>query len=49
MQEHVQVESVLMDAVYRTPNAQTLAAMKEAREEDSIRDMSHNHYGVVTP
>ena len=26
------VESVLMDAVYRTPNAQTMAAVKEARE-----------------
>ena len=27
------VESVLMDAVYRTPNAKTLAAVKEAREK----------------
>lgn len=27
------VESVLMDAVYRTPNAQTMAAVKEARED----------------
>ena len=26
------VESVLMDAVYRTPNAATKAAVKEARE-----------------
>ena len=27
------VESVLMDAIYRTPNAKTLAAVKEAREK----------------
>ena len=27
------VESVLMDDVYRTPNAQTMAAVKEARED----------------
>ena len=27
------VESVLMDAVYRTPNTQTMAAVKEARED----------------
>lgn len=27
------VESVLMDAVYRTPNAATMAAVKEARED----------------
>ena len=27
------VESVLMDAVYRTPNTQTMEAVKEARED----------------
>ena len=30
------VESVLMDAVYRTPNAKTMAAVKEARENDNL-------------
>ena len=34
------VESVLMDAVYRTPNAQTLAAMKEAREGDNLETIN---------
>ena len=30
------VESVLMDAVYRTPNAKTIAAVNEARENDNL-------------
>jgi len=30
------VESVLMDAVYRTPNVQTRAAVKEAREDKNL-------------
>ena len=30
------VESVLMDAVYRVPNRETLAAMEEAREEKNL-------------
>ena len=30
------VESVLMDAVYRTPNAVTMAAVKEAREDNNL-------------
>lgn len=30
------VESVLMDAVYRTPNAKTAAAVNEARENDNL-------------
>ena len=30
------VESVLMDAVYRTPNARTMAALNEARENDNL-------------
>lgn len=34
------VESVLMDAVYRTPNARTLAAMKEAREGDNLETIN---------
>ena len=34
------VESVLMDAVYRTPNAQTRAAVKEARENDNLESIN---------
>ena len=30
------VESILMDAVYRKPNATTMAAVKEARENDDL-------------
>ena len=30
------VESVLMDAVYRTPNTKTMAAVNEARENDNL-------------
>ena len=34
------VESVLMDAVYRTPNAQTMAAVKEARENENLETIN---------
>ena len=34
------VESVLMDAVYRTPNAKTLAAVKEARENKNLETIN---------
>ena len=34
------VESVLMDAVYRTPNAQTMAALKEARENENLETIN---------
>ena len=34
------VESVLMDAVYRTPNARTMAAVKEARENDNLETIN---------
>ena len=34
------VESVLMDAVYRTPNAQTMAAVKEAREDNNLETIN---------
>ena len=34
------VESVLMDAVYRTPNAHTMAAVKEARENDNLESIN---------
>ena len=34
------VESVLMDAVYRTPNAVTMAAVKEAREDKNLETIN---------
>ena len=34
------VESVLMDAVYRTPDAKTLAAVKEARENKNLETIN---------
>ena len=34
------VESVLMDAVYRVPNRETLAAMEEAREEKNLETIN---------
>lgn len=34
------VESVLMDAVYRTPNALTKAAVKEAREDKNLETIN---------
>ena len=34
------VESVLMDAVYRNPNAKTMAAVKEARENDNLETIN---------
>ena len=34
------VESVLMDAVYRTPNAQTKAAVREAREDKNLETIN---------
>ena len=34
------VESVLMDAVYRTPNATTMAAVKEARENENLETIN---------
>ena len=34
------VESVLMDAVYRTPNAQTMAALKEARDNENLETIN---------
>ena len=33
------VESVLMDVVYKIPNDETLAAMKEAKEEKSLEPL----------
>jgi len=34
------VESVLMDAVYRVPNRETLAAMEEAREDKNLETIN---------
>lgn len=34
------VESVLMDAVYRTPNNETLATMEEARESRNLETIN---------
>ena len=34
------VESVLMDAVYRTPNATAMAAVKEAREDKNLETIN---------
>ena len=34
------VESVLMDAVYRTPNAATKSAVKEARENKNLETIN---------
>ena len=34
------VESVLMDAVYRIPNSQTMAAVKEAREDENLETIN---------
>ena len=33
------VESVLMDVVYRTPNAETLSAMSDARSNENLREV----------
>ena len=34
------VESVLMDAVYRTPNAVTMATVKEVREDKNLETIN---------
>ncbi len=33
------VESVLMDVVYRTPNAETLSAMIDARSNEKLKEV----------
>lgn len=38
------VESVLMDVVYKIPNDETLAAMKEAKEGKSLETLSLNDF-----
>lgn len=34
------VESVLMDVVYKTPNTETLVAMKEAKENKNLEKLN---------
>ncbi len=38
------VESVLMDVVYKIPNDETLAAMKEAKEGKSLETLNLNNF-----
>lgn len=38
------VESVLMDVVYKIPNDETLAAMKEAKEGKSMETLNLNDF-----
>lgn len=38
------VESVLLDAVYREPNDETLAAMKEAKENKNLETLDLNKF-----
>ena len=39
------VESVLMDVVYRLPNDETLAAMKEAKEGRNLEKLNLETFG----
>ena len=38
------VESVLLDAVYREPNEQTLAAMKDAKENGNLETLDLDNF-----
>ena len=38
------VESILMDVVYKIPNDETLAAMKEAKEGKSLETLNLNDF-----
>ena len=38
------VETILMDVVYNTPNATTVAAMKEAEDEENLTTVSMDSY-----
>ena len=38
------VESVLMDVVYRTPNAETLSAMRDARSNENLREVDPSSF-----
>ena len=39
------VESILMDVVYRLPNDETLAAMKEAKEARNLEQLNLETFG----
>lgn len=41
------VESVLMDVVYRLPNDETLAAMKEAKEGRNLEKLNLDTFGEL--
>lgn len=38
------VESVLLDAVYREPNGETLAAMKDAKENKNLETLDLDNF-----
>ena len=38
------VESVLLDAVYREPNEETLTAMKDAKENGNLETLDLNNF-----
>jgi hypothetical protein len=38
------VETILMDVAYRTPNATTLAAMKEAKDDTTLTTVNMDNY-----
>jgi hypothetical protein len=38
------VETILMDVAYRTPNATTLAAMKEAEDDTTLTNVNMDNY-----
>ena len=38
------VESVLLDAVYREPNEETLAAMKDAKENGNLETLDLDNF-----
>jgi predicted transcriptional regulator len=38
------VETILMDVAYKTPNATTLAAMKEAQDDSTMTPVNMDNY-----
>ena len=38
------VETILMDVAYNTPNATTVAAMREAQDESNLTDVNMDSY-----
>lgn len=38
------VETILMDAAYHTPNATTIAAMKEAKDDSTLTTVNMDNY-----